>query len=195
MARPSDLLQSLGGDPAEAPLALVEGANGAGKDLAVEIGPVLLDGYILLSLVMGARVAFRVASHSFRPGPQGSSRRVLLYGAGDAGVAALQELLTNHSLDMRPIGFLDDDPSRRGQLLRGYKIFDDVERLISSRAFDELVISTGKIPGERLRQIGERCMPAGISVRRFSMEWGEVPHDQLVGDLEVPELQTLATGT
>src|SRR3954453_3958935 len=43
MARPSDLLQSLGGDPAEAPLALVEGANGAGKDLAVEIWPVLLD--------------------------------------------------------------------------------------------------------------------------------------------------------
>ena len=168
------------------------------------LGPVLLHSYILLTLVMGARIAFRMASHAARSGRHKSSRRVLLYGAGEAGVLALQELETNPSLEMQPIGFLDDDASRRGQLLRGYAIYDhvDLDRLIRRRAFDEVVISTGKIQTERLRRVGELCTAAGIQIRRFTMNWSEVPHDELIGVVEVtsrrneapPELPGLAVG-
>jgi len=39
--------------------------------------------------------------------------RVLLYGAGDAGLLSLRELRQNPERGLKPIGFIDDDPKSK----------------------------------------------------------------------------------
>ena len=42
------------------------------------------------------------------------ARDVLIVGAGDGGRLVLREILRNRELGLRPVGFVDDDPLKRG---------------------------------------------------------------------------------
>jgi dTDP-4-amino-4,6-dideoxygalactose transaminase/ribosomal protein S18 acetylase RimI-like enzyme len=100
---------------------------------------------------------------------------VLIYGAGTAGVLALHEIRNNAALDMKAVGFIDDDPAKRKRILQDVRIFqvEDVEELVRSRMFDEVVVASWKIAEERLQKVVERCAVAGIPVRRFTVAWDD----------------------
>ena len=129
-----------------------------------------LDSLYTFVLVAGSRLAFRVFRNIFPVGPARSGRRVLIYGAGDAGELTLRELLNNSSLQYNPIGFVDDDPSKRGSVIHGYRVFggngalrdvcrthDIAEVLISSRRFDE----------RRIAEILAVCEEEGVRLTRM----------------------------
>jgi UDP-GlcNAc:undecaprenyl-phosphate GlcNAc-1-phosphate transferase len=138
----------------------------------------ILDGYFLATLVVGSRLSFRVLEYLFKVGAAVGTRarRVVVYGAGSAGVLALREIESNPELRMRVVGFLDDDPRKRLRQVNGCPVFEpaSLEEMIRRREFDELVVSTPKIPPERVRAVAERCAAAGLAVRKFSIGWGEV---------------------
>ena len=74
----------------------------------------IVDGLLLLLALAGSRTAFRLfrkilpTRRAARDG-----RRVLIYGAGDAGDLLLREILNNHDLQYAPVGFVDDDPLKK----------------------------------------------------------------------------------
>lgn len=57
-------------------------------------------------------------------------KRTLIYGAGQAGVMVLKEINTQGHSEFSPIGFMDDDLSKKGQKLHGLTIFGGKEDLI-----------------------------------------------------------------
>jgi FlaA1/EpsC-like NDP-sugar epimerase len=134
----------------------------------------VLDGYLLTTLAVGVRISFRLLE--FFSEKRRTGRRILLWGAGKGGLAALREIRDNHDLGMRPIAFLDDAPKKRGVVAAGLSVYGpaDLEHLIHDRLFDELVVATAKIPPQRLRWVAERCAMAGIPVRRLSIGWEEL---------------------
>jgi FlaA1/EpsC-like NDP-sugar epimerase len=89
--------------------------------------------------------------------PQGRRRAhagtksILIYGAGAAGVALLQEIRRNQSLDYEVAGFLDDDRAKQGVKIIGVRVWGPgreaasiVERLNRARArirVEEIVIA------------------------------------------------------
>ena len=141
---------------------------------ALEI--VVLDAYLLGTLAIGTRLSFRLLEHVFTS-ERSEGRRVLIYGAGRAGVVALQEIQDNPALGMTAVGFLDDQSERQMRIVRGCPIYppDHLDRLIRSRQFDELIVSSEKIPEDRLREVAARCALAGLTVRRFAIGWEELP--------------------
>ena len=102
---------------------------------------------------------------------------MLIYGEGKAGVLALHEIQGNPALDMKAVGFLDDDAGQRKLMVQGFPVHSPGELgdLIAKRGFDGLVLASGKIRAERAREVAERCAGAGIGVRRFRIAWDEVP--------------------
>jgi UDP-GlcNAc:undecaprenyl-phosphate GlcNAc-1-phosphate transferase len=131
----------------------------------------VLDWLLLVLLVCGSRVSFRLLGEVFRRPPEGF-RRVLIYGAGDGGELALRELRNNPDLKREPVGFVDDDRAKIRTGIHGVPVLGDldaVEALVTTHRIDEVVIASRKIPPERLRQLQAICTAQGISLVRASV--------------------------
>jgi len=120
----------------------------------------VLNGLLLLILVLGSRVSFRVLDYVYGRGrPDGMP--TLLYGAGRSGDLALRELLANPGLGWRPVGFIDDQTQQRDRYRAGYPIFGglaQLEDVAQRHGVRQVVVTTGKL----------------LRVARFAIGWQQV---------------------
>jgi FlaA1/EpsC-like NDP-sugar epimerase len=136
--------------------------------LSVSLSVVLLDGLVSFMLLAGLRAASRWR-HERRAGgvpdrPDG--KRVLLIGAGEAGLLLARELQRHPETGLQPVAFLDDDPAKQGQRIAGIPVvglISDVGAVVSGHGVDEVLIALPSQPGQTIRRvIGEieRADPA-----------------------------------
>ncbi len=78
------------------------------------------DLLLTLAFVAGSRLLARTVVE--RPGLNVVARgkEVVVVGAGDAGRVIVQEMQRSRMLNYTPIGFVDDDPRKRGSWASGY---------------------------------------------------------------------------
>jgi len=142
----------------------------------------LLDGLLLLVYMLGSRFAFRLF-HKLFPAPHArTAKRVLIYGAGDAGELLWRELTNNGDMGYVPVGFIDDDSRKAGKSMHGLPVYSGSESLadICRRAgADELFLSTGRLPGLKVQAIVAQCEPSGVPVKRMAMEIHRVADAEL----------------
>jgi FlaA1/EpsC-like NDP-sugar epimerase len=129
----------------------------------------LIEGATALLLMGGMRLLARVFFE--REGTRataGSSRRVLVIGAGEAGTMIVRELLRHPESGLIPVGFLDDEPVKRVQQFLGLPVFgvvDALPRVASDKAIDEVLIAMPSAPGRVVRRIVELAREAGVKHR------------------------------
>jgi FlaA1/EpsC-like NDP-sugar epimerase len=131
---------------------------------------VLVSNFLLsVFLVGGARLLVRmvlVERHT-RRGSAGA-RQVLVVGAGSGGQMVVRELQLNPNLGARAIGFLDDDPRKRGMRLHGIKVLgttDNIREVLEEFAPDEVVIAIPSAPGELRGKVVAACRERDLNVR------------------------------
>ena len=132
----------------------------------------VIDALVMLMLLAGSRVAFRFFRQVLPAAPHDQSRRVLIYGAGDAGELLLRELLNNRELSYAPVGFMDDDPKKQGKVIHGFRVFGGngmFGKIVSDHEIEELLISTPRLSGERLAEIARECEVQNIELKRMSI--------------------------
>ena len=74
---------------------------------------VVIDLFLTIMALGGAR--FAVRAYTERARTYGTQRNTLIVGAGEAGSAIVRELKQNSSLNYNPVGFVDDDLSKKGR--------------------------------------------------------------------------------
>jgi len=79
----------------------------------------LVDTLILIFLMGGIRLTRRLHRELGRLDCQ---KRLLIYGAGDAGEMIVRELRHNPAYDYEPVGYLDDNLAKIGQHIHGIKV-------------------------------------------------------------------------
>ncbi len=132
----------------------------------------VLDSIILLLLLVGSRMAFRLIRELLPHAVVTEGCPVLIYGAGDGGEMLLRELRNNGAWNYRPIGFIDDDPHKKGKVINGLQVFEANDSLIDicrGASIQEILISSGKIPAETLKGLREICHDEGITLKRAQM--------------------------
>ena len=77
-------------------------------------GVAALDFLLLLAFVAGTRLLARTLIERPQAGLVAHGKEVLIVGAGDAGQLMVREMQRNRQLHYTPIGFVDDDPRKRG---------------------------------------------------------------------------------
>lgn len=130
----------------------------------------LIDGVLMFLFLAGSRMAFRLFRQLLPAPHSADGRRVLIYGAGDGGELLLRELLNNRDLQYSPVGFIDDDPSKRGKVIHGLKVFGgngDLGEICTRQEVNELLISSSKMTAARLEEVLLYCRDHGIAVRRM----------------------------
>ena len=88
----------------------------------------VMDPLLLLLMMGGSRLLYRLWKENLLYGDfQLKGEPVLILGAGDAGVALSKELARSDEWHL--VGFLDDDPSKRGRTLNGFKVHSKLDEL------------------------------------------------------------------
>jgi FlaA1/EpsC-like NDP-sugar epimerase len=136
-------------------------------------GVIVLFGLLCLLFLIGVRVLARMV-YERRPlaalrGVREGQRGVLIVGAGDGGRLVLREIARNRELGLAPVGFLDDDPSKRGLRIDGVRVRGDTRtdlpRILDESQADEVLIAIPSAPGSTRARVVRECRARGISVR------------------------------
>jgi len=130
----------------------------------------ILNGLLLLVIVAASRFSFRLLAALIvgRRKADPNARPVLIYGAGDGGAMLVSELLNNPAHRYEPVGFIDDDATKTGKLLRGYQIFGSHElpALIDSYGVSEVLVSSVKVPESKLNDL----RGLGLGLKRLKIQ-------------------------
>ncbi len=148
----------------------------SGDQLAIGMPVGVAAMWVMLTLCSTAGVRF--LSHLVFEGRVGrgprmkkGARTVLIVGGGDGGRLVARELVRNPDLGLRPIGFLDDDPRKRGMKdehhlrVLGTTADEDLARVLDSATPDEAIIAIPSAPGTLRARVVAACRPRGIPVR------------------------------
>lgn len=131
----------------------------------------VLDWALLILLLAGSRLAYRLLGEWLRPRST-ASRRALIYGAGDGGALTLRELRNNIGLGRQAVGFLDDDRDKRGTRIYGVPVLGGLEiaeELLATQGIDEVIVASQKVPPERVQRLEAMCAVHGVLVTRASL--------------------------
>jgi FlaA1/EpsC-like NDP-sugar epimerase len=130
---------------------------------------VVFDFLLTVFLLGGARLARRMlAERPDRATRRGRSRGVLVVGAGSGGQMVVRELRLNPKLGARAIGFVDDDPRKRGMAAAGVKVLgatDEIGEILDRRGPDEVIIAIPSAPGVLRAKVVAACRERDIPVR------------------------------
>ncbi len=159
-----------------APLLLLRlGLPDAFAEWRVPLSVILIDTVCAFGGVLALRVFRRSLYERTERRRQTDKRgagarraQVLLAGAGGAGVQAVKELVVRGAGDIQPIGFVDDDPQKKGTVIQGVKVLGttaDIPRLAKQLEVSQVIITMATAGAGTIRRIVDTCERAGLHVR------------------------------
>ena len=124
-----------------------------------------LDGTVTFLLMAGVRAAARYRHEQHQATVVGPDfrKRVLVVGAGEAGALVARELLRHPETGMKPVAFLDDDPSKVGHRVASVPVLGrvaDAARVIREQEVDEVLIAIPSHGGNEVRNVIEQVRKA-----------------------------------
>ena len=85
-----------------------------------------------------------------------NSENVLIYGAGEAGVLLVKESRINPNFSYRIVGFLDDNPNKKGGKVYGLRVLgglEDVEKVVEKNDVSKIIISMPSVEQSKISNI------------------------------------------
>ncbi len=128
---------------------------------------------MLLSVAILGGVRFSIrAAYDWAPrsgaGATTAQHLTLLYGAGRTGVLMARSAERNPVAGVVPVGFLDDDPSLKGKIVAGLRVFgggDRLARVAELTGARTLLITMPTAPGTVVRPVVDAALALGLEVR------------------------------
>jgi FlaA1/EpsC-like NDP-sugar epimerase len=131
-------------------------------------GVFMADMFATILLLAGLRMAIRLYHEEFRTVESSRLRRFLIVGAGNAGEALLREIHRMPVAEYDVVGFIDDDPAKKGTSIHGIRILGAVEQLpavCKDRNIEEIAIAMPSATHHQLRRVIQVCEGTKIRFR------------------------------
>ncbi|MBK8498008.1 MAG: polysaccharide biosynthesis protein [Flavobacteriales bacterium] len=116
-------------------------------------------------LLITSRIAFKLV-HLRSRGAGKERVRVVIHGAGEAGLITKRTLEREGSAKYEVVAFVDDAPQKAGKRLEGVMIHaaERLEALLADEAVDQVIIAIGKPDPEHRRRVVDACFAAKVRV-------------------------------
>jgi FlaA1/EpsC-like NDP-sugar epimerase len=140
----------------------------------VPLSVIILDAVLAWGGLLSLRVLRRALYERYErarreaPAERHRRRRVLLVGAGRAGIMAVREIRNRGDVDLDLAGFVDDDPAKLGSVIAGLRVLGtsaDIPRLASEHEVDHVVITIAEADSGTMRNLVEICERARLRPR------------------------------
>ncbi|MBS1704709.1 MAG: polysaccharide biosynthesis protein [Armatimonadetes bacterium] len=128
----------------------------------------LMFGFIAVSFLSGVRIIQRQYDWQVAISGRRGKKRTLIVGAGDAGELIVREMTRSSHSEHLPVGFVDDDPSKRYLRIHGVRVFGttgQLPHLVQKHNVDEVVIAIPSANGSTVRRLVGLCDEAAVKVR------------------------------
>jgi len=92
----------------------------------------------------------------------------MLVGAGSGGVLMTKEMSQNPDVGLSAVGFLDDDPAKKGTVVNGIPVLGTTEHLAelcAEAGAKQVLITMASVPGETIRRISRLAEEAQLPVK------------------------------
>jgi FlaA1/EpsC-like NDP-sugar epimerase len=153
----------------------------------------VIDAVLLICFCGGLRLAVRTWREgpplSLRPG-QPTRRKVLIFGAGQAGAMIGRDIRNNAYYHYEPVGYIDDDLFKVGRSIHGIPVLGtrrDLPRVMAERAPDEVLIAMPAADAATVRGVLR-------DLERFQVQITVLPNlrDLLDGTVTVNQIRKLS---
>lgn len=137
------------------------------KDSAYFVGfprsVIFITTIFIFLFVSVLRFAKRLYFHEFRMNLPFDGKKLLIFGAGEAGEQLLRHIQMHQT--HFPVGFVDDNTMKHGTLLHGVKVFggrESIPAIAKKHIIDELIIATPSAPRNVVRHAVQLAREANI---------------------------------
>jgi len=124
----------------------------------------------------------------------GNSTRVLIVGAGSAGVMVAKEIAAHPEMGKVAVGYVDDDPSKTGGIMMGLPVLGsarDIPGIVEARRVDEVIIAMPSAGGQAIREVVDICRHLKVNIQTlpgmYEIVDGKVSLKQL-RDIQIEDL-------
>lgn len=117
--------------------------------------------------------------------PGGSKNKIIIFGAGEAGIITKRALDRDVGIRSKVIAFIDEDKSKQGKKVEGVTIygFDKLDELLSKYVIEHLVISVQQLSAKKKQAIVDVCIRHNTKVMHVPpvSSWtdGELSYNQI----------------
>ncbi len=154
---------------------------------------VLVLDALLLGVLLGAvRLSQRLPRDFGRRGVDDdlAEKRVLVFGAGDAGEMIVRDMQQRRESRYRPVGFIDDHPAKRGLRIHGVRVFggrDVLPEVMARVAPDEVLLAMPSASLDVRRGVLTALQPYRVAIKTLP-DLRELPECHV----EVAQIRSLA---
>jgi UDP-GlcNAc:undecaprenyl-phosphate GlcNAc-1-phosphate transferase len=110
-----------------------------------------------------------------------SGRTAIIYGAGRGGEILLREILNNESLQLKPVGFIDDDPVKIGKKFQGYPVLgssSEIDAILNKYPAEVLLVSFSPNGAQFPSRIEYACRAHNLALMQFKIKIEDFDHYQ-----------------
>ena len=163
--------------------------------VAVPFGVLLIFPFFAFTTMIGARVTRRLIYNYSNAIQQGTAatpgRRVLIVGAGEAGLYLLREL---RDRDFDVVGFVDDDQELQGRSIGGCGVLGTtlaLESVARDRRVEEVILCMPSAPKAVLQRIANRCATMSLKASTVPTLWEIMSGHTSIGQLRPVNMEDL----
>ncbi len=137
----------------------------------IPVGVIVINATLMLLGTGGVRVLRRLLHerHAIRRHSNTTtSTRILLIGAGRAGVQVARELKSRPDLGLHAVGFVDNDPMKLGSEIHGLPVLgasSDLTALCKRLRIEEVVITIASASGAVIRELLHQADEADVTAK------------------------------
>jgi len=138
------------------------------SNLTIPISIIVIHFLLNVIILIASRYLFKELYNFIMLGITEIDTRVLIYGAGEAGMLTYSVLKDDKKNKIKIIAFIDDDKKKSAKKLNGVTIYHAAkidEWFIKTNKIDEIIISMQDIKSSRLLEIIEKISKLPIKVK------------------------------
>lgn len=153
----------------------------------------VLYGVLLMVSLMTTRFSYRFI-RLVRARRFASPIRVMIVGAGEAGMILSKEMQSSAKIKKKVVCFIDDNLNKKGRFLQGVEILGDrtvIPKMVEKYRVDEIYIAMPSVPKIKQKEILNICYKTGCKVKTLPGIYQLVNGEVSVSRLKEVEIEDL----